>query len=239
MGKIYNNKMQTFGDSLVLLFVIVLLYILVYCAVNWLIGNKVVYQTNYFGGILGGREHSSGKNKIFGGAESGGDERVDESADESGDESVIESADETAGKKADSTADSKADEPTNENVAENYLILHYKKIAQRNPDAKNKIIVQLHSTDWCKFCQKMKPIWEKATLRITNDPKFSDKFLFLEQNQDECNSPGIKTVPAIFKFIDGENDSLCSQNDQHPQPVLKKYENVYDVDELYNWILSA
>lgn len=203
--------MSDFGNGLVLLFIVVLLYILVYTLVSWIVGGSSSLEKYYTGGFFGGyqgRKKKAGMNEI----------KVEKSEFNENEKSELNEIEIEKEKKCSCVDKCEC--------AANPLLLHYKKIIERNPNAKDKIIVQLHSTDWCEFCKKMKPLWEEAILRIKNDPNVSNKFLFLEQNQDECNSPGIKTVPAIYKFKNDENS-------------LKKYENVYDTDNLHNWILTA
>lgn len=188
-GQVFD-KMDSFGDTLVLLFIIILLYVLVRFFVSRFLRSGSLFTGGYAGN---GRR----LRQKFG----SDDPKEGENEPKC---SCVEKCD----------------------CEKNHLLLHYKKIAERNPEAEGKIIVQLHATEWCEFCKKMKPIWEEMILRIKNDPKTAERFLFLEQDQDECNSPGIKKVPSIYKFDQGENS-------------LVKYENVYDVDNLYNWVLNG
>ncbi len=202
--------MNTFSDTLILLFIIALIYILVYFLVTSILTGL---QSIKLGGYSKKR---AGFNENEENSEINEIENENEENEKPNEKNELESKE----KSEECSCIEKCD------CATKYLLLHYKKIAQFHPNAKDKIIVQLHSTEWCKYCKQMKPIWEEAISRIKNDPNLDGGFLFLEQNQDECNSPAIKTVPAIFKFKTGENS-------------LKKYENVYDVDALKNWILNA
>ena len=99
------------------------------------------------------------------------------------------------------------------------LLEHYKSLRKKmiifDERHANKTIVQLHYTDWCPHCVEMKKIWKKLKKESYKN------FIILEQNQDECNSPGIKYVPSIFKF-DGVN--------------IEKYEGGPDRKKIVKWM---
>jgi thiol-disulfide isomerase/thioredoxin len=101
---------------------------------------------------------------------------------------------------------------------------HYETIRRRismyNPQNKDNIIVQLHSTSWCPYCKKMLPIWNKLMEHVNNNPDFTN-YTFLEQDQDECNAPGLESVPKIYKYV-GNN--------------LIKYSGHYDFDKLLDFV---
>ena len=104
---------------------------------------------------------------------------------------------------------------------------HYETIRRRigiyNPQNKDNIIVQFHTTAWCPYCQKMTPIWNKLMEHVNNNPDFV-KYTFLEQDQDECNAPGINKIPKIYKYVGDD---------------LIEYKGYYDYDKLLDFVLNA
>lgn len=106
---------------------------------------------------------------------------------------------------------------------EDYLLEHYKTLKRRyenyNEKLGDKFIVQLHYTNWCPHCKEIVPVWKK----LKEDKKLAEHAVFFEQDQDECNSPGIKTVPTIIAFKDG---------------VIYKYMGRRNVPSITDWIME-
>lgn len=117
--------------------------------------------------------------------------------------------------------------PNPKNPDEICLKKHFETIIRRmdfpGENLADKPIIQYYYADWCIWCEKMRPIWEKIKKRAEKDKKLSD-FVFLEQNQDECNAPGISGIPKIVKYHRGK---------------ISIFHNEYDYDSVYNFILSG
>jgi len=82
-----------------------------------------------------------------------------------------------------------------------------------DPSIKNKIIVQLHYADWCKFCIMIKPAWIKLrkSAGAKENTEFSN-YVFLQVDHDKVKAPGIKTIPTVVKQMPDGSMSLYSGN---------------------------
>ena len=75
-------------------------------------------------------------------------------------------------------------------------IIVYKKLEKfKNPDIK----VILFYTNWCKFSQKMIPIWDDVTRNFSNleNPIISEKY-DCDKNQELCKEYDINVLPTIY-----------------------------------------
>ena len=97
------------------------------------------------------------------------------------------------------------------------------KMEKKDPDMKDKTIVQMHYTDWCMYCKKIKPVWKKLKRAAPHNPKLKHVKL-VQLDQDVCVVPGIKSVPTLIK--------------QTPDGKLTKYTGEKNYKELFNWVSS-
>lgn len=72
----------------------------------------------------------------------------------------------------------------------------YKKIESFNQKNK-KVEVILFYTEWCKFSQKMLPIWEKVTKAFNSKPINFIKY-DCDKNENKCKEYEINYLPTIY-----------------------------------------
>lgn len=84
------------------------------------------------------------------------------------------------------------------------LLEHFETIRRRmlldGESVEDKVIVEMFYTEWCPHCKDMKKPWEEAQEKMEDD---SD-YVFLEQNQDYSNSPGVPYIPYVVKHKPGD-----------------------------------
>lgn len=87
---------------------------------------------------------------------------------------------------------------------------HFKAVLEHfcegnKPGECNKSKCILYKANWCGYCKKFKPEWDKCK----NDKELTDKVEFIEyddkNNKKECESAGIKGYPTIH-FTDSNGN---------------------------------
>lgn len=76
-------------------------------------------------------------------------------------------------------------------------------------------IVQYYYTKTCPYCIAFDPIWNVVTNKSS--------VFFKKVNQNECNCPDVKTVPAIYKQVAAGEPAI-------------KFTGPRTVDSLLEWI---
>lgn len=94
---------------------------------------------------------------------------------------------------------------------------------QLDPSVKNKTIIQLHSADWCKYCQLMKKPWIKLR-KAAPKKKELENYVILQVDHDRDNAKGIKYIPTIVKH--------------KPNGEIDIYSGKKNYKELYSWVIS-
>ena len=89
------------------------------------------------------------------------------------------------------------------------LILYF----ARKENYSGRPIVVLHYTNWCGWCKKMKPIWEKVKAANPN-------MTFQEVDEDKAKNPWIKSYPTILLYTN----------------KVHKYEGGPDFEKLNAWV---
>lgn len=84
----------------------------------------------------------------------------------------------------------------------------------------DRIVVGLHSTNWCGYCKVMKPVWDqlKANLKTINA-----NVLFVENDEDENPQPWIKGYPTIIRLYHGR---------------IQEYKGPADYEQLKAFVLN-
>lgn len=86
---------------------------------------------------------------------------------------------------------------------------------------KDSIVVGLHYTNWCGYCKRMKPIWEKLKKEF-NTPEYSG-ITMIENDEEKAPTPGIDHYPTIYKYRGGK---------------MREYKGLADYDQLRTFILT-
>lgn len=82
-----------------------------------------------------------------------------------------------------------------------------------------KSIIGFHYTNWCGYCKRMWPIWNKVKSNLEG------KVMFIENEESPGNkTPGVTSYPTIISYRNG---------------VANKYTGGYDYEQLRTWILKA
>lgn len=87
----------------------------------------------------------------------------------------------------------------------------------------NAIVVGLHYTDWCHYCDLIKPIWFRIKKDLENSPNDFSGVLMIENNEEKNPTRGINSYPTIIKYRGGK---------------ARRYDGVADYNQLREWILS-
>lgn len=107
-----------------------------------------------------------------------------------------------------------------DSLVEYYNLLR-ERMENHDETIKDKTIVQLHYADWCMYCKKIKPIWQKLKRSAPHNPKLKHIKL-VQLDQDTCVVPGIKTIPTLIK--------------QTPDGKINKFSGEKNYRELFEWI---
>lgn len=65
-----------------------------------------------------------------------------------------------------------------------------------DPTIKNKTIIRLHYTDWCKYCKEIKPSWIKLRRSVGQT---SNNLVLMQTDHSKEPVPSITIVPTLVK----------------------------------------
>lgn len=88
---------------------------------------------------------------------------------------------------------------------------------------KNKTIIQLHHTDWCKFCQEIKKPWVKLRRSAPKNPRL-ENYVLLQVDNDKQRVPGVNIVPTLVKY--------------RPDGTIDFYNGKKTFNDIFNWIVE-
>ena len=111
----------------------------------------------------------------------------------------------------------------NPNVVPQAVVSYYKKYNNdlvRN-DRQNNIVVGFHYTNWCGYCQLMKPVWEQVKQNLSCGDYSG--IILLENDETKNPTPGVDSYPTIIRYQNGS---------------ARKYKGHADYQELRTWILN-
>jgi thiol-disulfide isomerase/thioredoxin len=95
------------------------------------------------------------------------------------------------------------------------LVEYYEKLRdeliEKDPENINKTIIQRHYTTWCPHCIDSAPVWASILNEYLNG-ETNSRFIFLDNNEQENRTPGIRSIPTIVRF-DGEKISMTQAKD--------------------------
>lgn len=80
----------------------------------------------------------------------------------------------------------------------------------------NNIVVTLYYADWCPYCQRMKPVWNRV--KSENQTPW---MIFREVDGDVQDTPGISGYPTVRAVVSG---------------VTYQYPGGADYNKLSSWI---
>lgn len=76
---------------------------------------------------------------------------------------------------------------------------------------KNSIVVGLHYVDWCGYCKRMRPVWDKVRDELSG-PEYSG-ITFVENNEDLRPTPGVVGYPTIIRMRNGKAEQYAGRAD--------------------------
>lgn len=100
-------------------------------------------------------------------------------------------------------------------------IMPYYRTFDARSQGQHSIVVTLHYTDWCSYCKRMKPVWEKVKQSLSG-PQYSG-ITFVENDEDKFPTVGVESYPTIVKLREGK---------------ARKYLGRADFDQIRKFILS-
>jgi|SRR3989344_2480634 len=87
----------------------------------------------------------------------------------------------------------------------------------------DKIVVILHYTNWCAYCQQIQPVWAEIKKELASNPSITN-VIMLENNEDVNKTFGIDRYPTILKYVNGR---------------CLRYKGYANYDQLRTWILNT
>jgi len=104
----------------------------------------------------------------------------------------------------------------------NRPITSYYRKFDKQKYGKNNIVVGFHYTNWCSYCNLMKPVWEQVKRNIQSDSNMS-AVTFIENDEDKNPTSGVNVYPTIIKYRGGK---------------ARKYKGLADYDQLRSFVLT-
>lgn len=107
------------------------------------------------------------------------------------------------------------------NVVHQPVKSYYKTFTKEQYGA-NAIVVGLHYVDWCGYCKRMKPVWDK----LKNDLSTTEYsgVVMIENDEEAKPTPGVDSYPTIYKMRNGK---------------MQKYKGRADYSQLREFVLGT